>query len=194
MGDGLRKGGSPAAAEGVAHGMTGDQEMDGKVVAGIPVILAEDDRWDAVWPGHDAAIRQAVQLVHDRLPASLTGSVNVVLGNDAMVRPLNRDYRGKDRPTNVLSFPSDIVGEDGMVDHGDVILALETIRDEAATQQKPFSHHAVHLVVHGVLHLLGYDHDTEDDAAAMEGLETALLAQLGIPDPYLQDRTCLGPS
>ena len=115
--------------------------------------------------------------------------LSIVLADDATVRGLNRDWRGKDAPTNVLSFASlDDEGEPDVADAplllGDVILAWETTRAEAEQQGKPLADHFGHLVLHGVLHLLGYDHEDDDEAAEMEALETTLLAALGVPDPY----------
>jgi probable rRNA maturation factor len=117
--------------------------------------------------------------------------LSLLLADDSMVHDLNRTYRGKDRPTNVLSFalaegsPS-VLPEDVPFPLGDVVLAFETVKKEADAQAKALADHASHLVVHGVLHLLGYDHEQAADADRMERLETAILAQLGISDPYLQ--------
>ncbi len=117
--------------------------------------------------------------------------------DNAAVRKLNREWRDQDKPTNVLSFPGDwldledgdiaalAAGEDVPPAHvGDIALALETIRDEAAEQGKAPRAHLLHLIVHGTLHLLGHDHEIDADAEAMEALETRLLADLGIADPY----------
>ncbi len=106
--------------------------------------------------------------------------VALVLADDAKVMALNRDYRGKAKPTNVLSFPAD----PALGHLGDVVLAYETVRAEAAADEKSFADHACHLVVHGMLHLLGYDHETEAEAEAMEAREREILASLGIADPY----------
>lgn len=115
------------------------------------------------------------------------GVVSVLLTGDAAVRNLNRDWRGKDKPTNVLSFPAPAnmplpKGEIAPV--GDVVLAYETVEREALEQGKTVSDHTSHLIVHAVLHLLGYDHETEADAEAMEHQERMILAGLGIKDPY----------
>ncbi len=117
--------------------------------------------------------------------------VSLVLADDATVQGLNRDWRGKDKPTNVLSFAA-LDDEDApQVDGaplllGDVILAFETCRAEAEEQGKPLTDHLSHLVVHGVLHLLGYDHEEDEtEAEEMERLEAAILARFGIADPYL---------
>ena len=110
----------------------------------------------------------------------------VALSSDAVVREMNRAWRGKDKATNVLSFPSEQAPAPGAAAHfiGDVVLADATVAAEAGAQQIPLANHVQHLVVHGLLHLLGYDHECEDDAARMEALETQVLQRLGIPDPY----------
>lgn len=111
--------------------------------------------------------------------------LSIVLSSDGEVRTLNRDYRKKDSPTNVLSFPSGLASGVGYTDMlGDVILAFETVSMEAARDGKSLDSHLRHLVVHGVLHLLGYDHETEDEAEEMERREVEILAGFGIPDPY----------
>ena len=107
----------------------------------------------------------------------------------AEIRRLNQTYRGKDRPTNVLSFPAlPPTGRSGPDDAppmlGDIAIAYETTRREADDEQKPFDHHLSHLAVHGFLHLVGYDHESDAEAEAMETLEAEILAQLGIPNPY----------
>ena len=109
------------------------------------------------------------------------GAVVVLLTDDEAVRGLNARFRGKDAPTNVLSFPAPPNPERHL---GDLALAFDVCAREAAEQGKPFEHHLQHLVVHGVLHLLGYDHMSDDEAEAMEGLERIVLAGLGAPDPY----------
>jgi len=107
------------------------------------------------------------------------GELSFLFTDDAHIRALNRDYRGVDKPTNVLSFPQ----ASGPL-LGDVILAYETVRDEAALAGKPFRAHMGHLIVHGFLHLLGYDHMEESEAEEMEALERAALGRMGIADPY----------
>ena len=109
------------------------------------------------------------------------GSITLLLTDDASVRELNAQFRGKDAATNVLSFPAPPNPEDHL---GDVALAYGVCAREAAEQGKPLAHHLQHLTVHGVLHLLGYDHIGDDEAEAMEGLERTVLAGLGVPDPY----------
>ena len=105
--------------------------------------------------------------------------ITLVFADDAFVQSLNQAHRGQDKPTNVLSYASDIAGE-----LGDLIFALETVSSEAETQRKTFDQHLKHLILHGSLHLLGYDHETQPQAAEMEALETQILAEIGIPDPY----------
>ena len=110
--------------------------------------------------------------------------LSIVLTDDAEQQGLNRDWRGIDKPTNVLSFPQ--IEPFGPVTGilGDIVLARETLEREAVELGKPFNDHYTHLVVHGFLHILGYDHIDEAEALVMEGLETKILATLGIPDPY----------
>jgi probable rRNA maturation factor len=149
--------------------------------------------WRAETPEIAAAVRQAVRTA---LATGACGSaapdgieVSVVLADDATVRALNRDYRGRDAPTNVLAFPQGEAAADppvGPLLLGDVVLAYETVRREAAAQGKTLADHTRHLVVHGLLHLCGHDHDTDAAAARMEGRETAILADLGVADPYAE--------
>jgi probable rRNA maturation factor len=110
----------------------------------------------------------------------------VVLTDDAAIRTLNRRWRKRDRPTNVLSFPAppEPAGASGRRLLGDVVIAYETTTREAAAEGKPLKNHVSHLAVHGFLHLLGYDHESEEEAQEMEGLERAILSTLGIPDPF----------
>ncbi len=141
-------------------------------------------RVDILDPRWRRGLRQAEALVRAGARAALdargeAGTVTFALGDDALLRQLNRDFRGKDRSTNVLSFPG---GETGTL--GDVALAFETCAREARAQRKDLGAHVRHLVVHGTLHLLGYDHETDADAFAMEARERRVLRRLGVPDPY----------
>lgn len=147
-------------------------------------ILIEDGDWSAFAPVGEA-LRQVADAVAQRLDIDAAEAA-IALSSDERVRALNRTYRGKDKPTNVLSFPA---GEHAapfvLRRHlGDVVLAAETVAREAAAEGKPPRHHLQHLAVHGLLHLLGYDHDTEPQAREMEALEAEILAQIGVPDPY----------
>ena len=105
----------------------------------------------------------------------------MLLSSDAKLKELNRAFRNKNQPTNVLAFPAATNDENYV---GDVAIALGVVEREAEEQRKAFSQHAIHLAVHGVLHLLGYDHESTADAKGMERLETKILSSLGIPDPY----------
>jgi probable rRNA maturation factor len=110
---------------------------------------------------------------------------SVMLTDDAQLQELNRTWRGKDKPTNVLSFPApEQPGATGPRHLGDIALAFETLARESEEESKEFAHHFAHLIVHGVLHLLGYDHEVEAEAEIMEALEVKALASLGITDPY----------
>src|SRR5690348_6979470 len=119
-------------------------------------------------------------------PMPRPSELSIVLGDDALLRMLNQRWRGKDEPTNVLSFPAQDrdVPSGAPLLLGDVVLAFERVSSEAAAQEKALADHLRHLVVHGVLHLLGFDHEVPAEAERMEALETAVLAGLGVPDPY----------
>jgi len=112
--------------------------------------------------------------------------LSVLFSDDAHVRTLNAGWRGKDKPTNVLSFPAFPMKPGDRLPPmlGDVVLAFETVAREAELESRPIDHHITHLVVHGVLHLIGHDHEVEEEAERMEALERRALARLAIPDPY----------
>ena len=132
----------------------------------------------------ERAVGAALAVAKPRLAAA--AEISVVCTDDAHIRALNSRFRGKDKPTNVLSFPASGTGKGRFGPLlGDVVLALETIENEAKTLGLTFEAHLTHLIVHGFLHLLGYDHLNESDAATMEGLERHALADLGIADPYI---------
>ncbi len=139
-------------------------------------VVHEAGDWSAI--GVPTLVAEIAARLPLRAPEA-AGAATVVLADDATVRDLNRRFRGIDKATNVLSFP---LGEDGSL--GDVILARETLEREAAAERRPPGDHFAHLVVHGVLHLVGLDHQDETEADAMEALETTILADMGIPDPY----------
>ena len=134
-----------------------------------------------------AAIEAIDEETADGLPMERL-EISIVLADDAVVQGLNRDYRGMDKPTNVLSFASldadSPLPPDGPVLLGDVIVAYETVKREAAEENKRLEDHLSHLIVHGVLHLLGYDHVQEDEAETMETLEGEILARLGVKNPH----------
>lgn len=158
-------------------------------------VSVEDDAWTQALPGGEELCRTMAAATIAEAAGDLDGpsvEISVVLSNDAAVQDLNRDYRGQDKPTNVLSFATlddddspVVVGAPILL--GDIILAYETCAREAAEQGKSVAHHTAHLVVHGTLHLLGWDHE-EDEAEAeeMERLETRILAAFGINNPYAE--------
>ena len=125
---------------------------------------------------------QGLRLIRRAARSALVTSaaLTILLSNDKRLQALNVQFRGKDKPTNVLSFPA----ADGPLYLGDVAISHGAVRREARAQKKTFSAHAAHLAVHGILHLRGYDHEKVKDARVMEALETAILAKLGIADPY----------
>ena len=143
------------------------------------------------WPAEDKLSALAGPTVEAALaelgmkPAN-AAELSLLFTDDAHIAVLNRDWRGKDKATNVLSFPAfEIAPGDPLPPMlGDIVLAFETISSEAALEEKPFEHHLRHLIVHGMLHLLGYDHETDEEAEEMEALERRILAGLAIPDPY----------
>jgi probable rRNA maturation factor len=146
--------------------------------ASEPEIEIEDEAWTARLPAADAIARRAAMAAL----ASRSGASLVVLLTDCeTVRELNARFRGKDAPTNVLAFPA---GDHAAGHLGDIALALGVCEREAAEQAKPLADHLSHLVVHGVLHLLGYDHQDDAQAEAMESTERTILEGLGIADPY----------
>ncbi len=144
--------------------------------------------WRETVPGAAAIVRKAARaaLAVGR-PAIGGAEISVVLTDDGEIARLNRDFRHKDGATNVLSFPcDDAAGPDGATMLGDVVLACETVAREARARGIAPADHLAHLVVHGVLHLLGHDHAADDEARRMEALEIAILARLGVADPYRQ--------
>jgi probable rRNA maturation factor len=170
-------------------------------VTAIPIteVLVVADIWQSE-PRAEAVIQRAIEaacmMVDGLMVDRLTGGsglgaaeLAIMLTDDAGIRTLNSNWRGIDKPTNVLSFPAlPPSGRSGPDDAprmlGDIAIAFQTTLSEAREEQKPFDHHLSHLAVHGFLHLIGYDHETDDEAVAMETLEQNILAQLGIPDPY----------
>jgi len=146
---------------------------------------------DGVSVDETAFLARAVNILAEAVDvAGLTFEVgaelSIVLAGDKTLQALNNEWRSMDKPTNVLSFPgNDIaVGEKAGLILGDIVISLETTKREAALENKLFEDHLSHLIVHGFLHLFGYDHETEAEAIQMEGLETRILNELGIANPY----------
>ncbi|HSG36280.1 MAG TPA: rRNA maturation RNase YbeY [Paracoccaceae bacterium] len=161
----------------------------------------EDARWEAL--GLEALAETAAEAVLARLVIDQNIVELSLLGcNDARIAELNAEFRGKPLPTNVLSWPAEeraaeIEGDMpempkadmfGTIELGDIAIAFETCAREAEAAGKTLEAHATHLLVHGVLHLLGFDHERDRDATLMEGLETEILGKMGIEDPYCQDK------
>ncbi|NVN85638.1 MAG: rRNA maturation RNase YbeY [Rhodopseudomonas sp.] len=157
-------------------------------------VLIVAECWQAE-PEAEATVLRAIAAAAETVDAD-TGDAElaIMLTDDSGIRTLNANWRGIDKPTNVLSFPAlqppgGIEPDDAPRMLGDIAIAFETVRREADDEQKPFVNHLSHLAVHGFLHLVGYDHETEAEAEAMENVERQILAGLGIPDPYAdQDR------
>jgi probable rRNA maturation factor len=167
--------------------------VTGQEACATATVSAEIVRETEAWPAEDAlqricdeAIAAACKAGDIAVPDN--AGVAILFSDDAHVRRLNAGFRGQDKPTNVLSFPASGDGGFGEASHlGDIVLAFETVVAEAESGGTPFDHHVAHLVMHGFLHVLGYDHVDDDEAAAMERLETLALAELGIADPYADD-------
>lgn len=168
--------------------MSGDPEFD--------TICVEADGLEL-----EIGVAPGAMSLHDTLPAVIAaaisaanqtvgptrGGVTVIVDNDDRIRSLNRLWRRIDKPTNVLSFPAPDVPSGPTRYVGDIAISYETTAREAAAEGKSFSDHVSHLSVHGFLHLMGYDHESDADAAEMEGLERDILARLGISNPYIAD-------
>ena len=144
-------------------------------------IDVEDETWHGIF-GVEGVVTRAIEAV---LPADRRG-IDVLLTSDAEMQVLNKEWRGKDKPTNVLSFPSpDMPVPEGEIAHlGDIVLAWGTVAREAQDAGTTLADHLTHLVVHGTLHLLGFDHEDNADADVMEQKEAVILAGLGLADPY----------
>jgi probable rRNA maturation factor len=161
-------------------------------------------RWTRAFPLMQKKIAAAAEAAyaHAKKPAAFRRrafGINIILTDDSNLKTLNKAYRGKNKPTNVLSFPQfdlrkfkrgalDIFPARNAIPLGDVVLAHQTIAAECRAQDKPLENHVIHLIVHGTLHLLGYDHMRTREAEAMEKLECDILARLGYPDPYHESR------
>jgi probable rRNA maturation factor len=157
-------------------------------------IILDKPCWVDAFPLCEKSVREAAIAALLGAQWKHATEMNILLTDDATSRQLNKNFRKIDKPTNVLSFPSFEAHEimdlcSGKISKnpvflGDIALSFETIEKEASNQGKPIGDHVVHLVVHGVLHLLGFDHENDDDAFLMESRETAILSTLSIPNPY----------
>ncbi len=160
-------------------------------------VTIDHDLWKKIGFKADATARKAIEaaLVSADLPQIIrkktSFEISVLLTGDTQIRALNRDFRKKDKPTNVLSFASLDASDSKMAASlpgpfhlGDIVLALDTLEREALEQDKSLKDHFIHLTVHGTLHLLGYDHMQPEEAKVMESLEVAVLKSLGIENPY----------
>ena len=154
-------------------------------------IIVDSPLWKAR-RGVKAVLQRAIAEAA-AMAATTEGELAIVLTDDSAIRALNRDWRGKDQPTNVLSFPApnhppagrladQVAGKVRLL--GDIVIAYETMAREALAEHRPFRHHLAHLAVHGFLHLVGHDHIADAQADAMEALEIAVLARLKVPNPY----------
>lgn len=147
-------------------------------------IVIEHEAWTERAPDAEAVIETAIAAAEAALGRSVGGELAVALISDDAQRELNKRHRGKDSPTNVLAFPAD-ERHGGVL--GDVALALETVIKESENAGKAVNDHVAHLAIHGLLHLLGYDHDDESSAEEMERLEKRALAMMGVADPYREE-------
>jgi probable rRNA maturation factor len=167
----------------MTHSPPGDTAPDPAVD-----VLIESNAWQAL-PGAEDIVRRAIAFAAISKVAShhRGAELSVLLCDDDIIAGLNARWRGQERPTNVLSFPAPPLpgaAPDGKVPLGDIAIAYETVAREAGEQGKPVADHLSHLVVHGFLHLLGYDHHMDGEAEQMERLERDILARIGIADPY----------
>ncbi len=152
--------------------------------------------WSEALSDPEAMAARAVDAALALGPRAVSGrnEISIVFADAALIRGLNRVYRGQDKPTNVLAFG---IGEGNTGAPrlmGDVVLAFEPACDEASAQGKSLSDHATHLIVHGTLHLMGFDHETARQAEEMEAAEISILSALGVPDPYTPTETRLSPA
>ncbi len=157
----------------------------------LDVAIADEEWHTVLGEAPEVLCRQVAEAVLRQLNIRGPVEISIVLDEDAHVAELNARYRGRPGPTNVLSFPGEDAasarpGQAAMI--GDIVIARQTLLREAAAQKKTPRQHFMHLLVHGILHLLGYDHQNEAEAGEMEGLETRILAELDIPDPYRRER------
>ena len=169
--------------------------MKRTAAAGLKIdVLVDSEHWKNAGTAK-AVVRRALKQAATTL-STKSAELAIVLTDDAAMRRLNRNWRGVDAPTNVLSFATKDPGDQLDEQHGgqqrrshlgDIVLAFETVKREARREGKPFDHHLAHLAVHGFLHLLGYDHESDVDARVMQTAERTILRKLAVPDPYRVD-------
>jgi probable rRNA maturation factor len=178
--------------------------MKRTAAAGLKIdVLVDSEHWKNAGTAK-AVVRRALKQAATTL-STKSAELAIVLTDDAAMRRLNRNWRGVDAPTNVLSFATKNPGNRHMRDRvsdeldkrlgkhlGDIVLAYETVKREARREGKPFDHHLAHLAVHGFLHLLGYDHASSAQARRMETIERAVLRDLAVPDPYRANHSTAG--
>jgi len=145
-------------------------------------IQVQSPLWNAQ-PLAEQTIREVISAAAGALSTE-GGEVSILLIDDSEIARLNRDWRGIDKPTNVLSFPASRVGQGDKL-LGDIVIAYETLERESTDESRDFLHHLAHLAVHGFLHLIGFDHETDAQAEEMEGLESRIMMRLNMPDPYV---------
>ncbi|MGI8525179.1 MAG: rRNA maturation RNase YbeY [Pseudolabrys sp.] len=151
-----------------------------RLVAPSLDVLVQSPLWQNQ-PDAERIVREAIAKTAAACPDT-EGEISVVLTDDDGIRALNKQWRRIDKPTNVLSFPASKAAAPML---GDIVVAYQTLARECEDERKDFLHHLAHLCVHGFLHLIGYDHQSEAEAESMERLESAILTRLGVPDPYL---------
>jgi probable rRNA maturation factor len=159
-------------------------------------LIIEDPRWNDYADLLQGAVTNSITtclshapILYDDVPTDCTLNLNIVFSNDAAIKQLNADFRSKDAPTNVLSFahfddPMPLSDDEEEIEFGDIILSFDTIGREAIEQSKSFDHHLIHMVVHGCLHVMGYDHMNDDEAEIMENHEIQILSLYHIENPY----------
>jgi probable rRNA maturation factor len=158
-------------------------DTDAGELEGVLLDIAVAPAAAAATPDARGIVARAIRAA-DGTAGPMAGAVSVLIEDDAAIRELNRRWRGIDKPTNVLSFPAAATASIAPKHLGDIAISYETTIREADAEARPFAHHLAHLAVHGFLHLLGYDHQSDAAAEEMEALERKILARLEIPDPY----------